>query len=299
MKNKIFIPIVVILLVALYTGVSNYSLKEINTEDLDVSKFIEIADEVSENKAQINWKYVASIIGVIQKNNFKSVDTDKIKYISNLFLEESTDEYKLNNLDLVLDKLNLKKKEKNRVTNYIEDLKYFGLKPERLGADTKYTKFIDNLKDDAIDNYKTYKVLPSITIAQAILESGWGESSLAKDYNNLFGIKADIYWSGSSVTLETTEFEDTKINDKFRKYDNQGDSLKDHAKFLAENKRYKNNGVFDMNTYIYQAKALEKAGYSTAMDENGKKLYASRLIEIIRQYNLQIIDSEVQSENLK
>lgn len=295
MKNKIFITIVVILLVALYTGVSNYSLKEINTEDLDVSKFIEIADEVSENKAQINWKYVASIIGVIEKNNFKSVDTDEIKYISNLFLEESTDEYKLNNLDLVLDKLDLKKKERNRVANYIEDLKYFGLKLERLGSDTKYTKFIDNLKDDAIDNYKSYKVLPSITIAQAILESGWGESSLAKDYNNLFGIKADIYWSGSSVTLETTEFENTKINDKFRKYDNQGGSLKDHAKFLAENKRYKNNGVFDMNTYIYQAKALEKAGYSTAMDENGKKLYASRLIEIIRQYNLQIIDSEVQS----
>ena len=132
-------------------------------------------------------------------------------------------------------------------------------------------KFIDEIKTEAIQNYKDYKILPSITIAQAIIESSWGKSTLAKQYSNLFGIKADAYWKGKSVTLETKEHLDT-------------------------NKRYKNNGVFDAKTYIYQAKALEKAGYSTAKDENGNSIYAARLIELIQQYNLQLIDSEIQSE---
>ena len=83
-------------------------------------------------------------------------------------------------------------------------------------------------------------------------------------------------------------------NSKFRRYNDKGESIKDHAEFLSKNKRYRENGVFDSNTYIYQAKALEKAGYSTAIDENGNKVYAERLINLIRQYNLQLIDSEAQ-----
>ncbi|MGL5714557.1 MAG: glucosaminidase domain-containing protein [Paraclostridium sp.] len=107
-------------------------------------------------------------------------------------------------------------------------------------------------------------------------------------------MKADLSWDGDSVTLETVEYNNDKINDKFRKYKEKSQSVKDHAQFLADNKRYKNNGVFESKTYIYQAKALEKAGYSTAIDENGNKIYAKKLINIIQQYNLQLIDSEVQ-----
>ena len=62
-----------------------------------------------------------------------------------------------------------------------------------------------------------------------------------------------------------------------------------------DNPRYKKYGVFESNTYINQANALQNAGYSTAEDESGKKRYASDLIEIIQQYNLQLIDSEIQS----
>jgi len=66
---------------------------------------------------------------------------------------------------------------KQRVNDYIKQLKYFGLTLYRLNQDSKYTKFIEEIKDEAIKNYKEYKILPSITIAQAILESNWENQS--------------------------------------------------------------------------------------------------------------------------
>lgn len=297
MKNKGFIALIIILIGVIYTMVTNYSLKEIDKEEIDTSKFIKLVDEVSENKAQINWKYVAAITGVKEKNDFKDVDTKEIKDVAKQFLQNKNREYELKSLDEVLEELDFNNKQKNLTYKYINQLKDFGLMPQRLKSDSHYMKFINSIKDDAIKNYKEYKILPSITIAQGILESGWGESSLAKDYNNLFGIKADIYWKGDYITLETREFQNDTINGKFRKYEKAGDSITDHAKFLAENNRYEKSGVFDANTYIYQAKALQDGGYSTDTNEKGEKVYAQRLIEIIRQYNLQLIDSEVQSKN--
>ena len=187
--------------------------------------------------------------------------------------------------------MDFNKREKVRVKKYLEKLEYFGLTPSRLHKDTKYAKFIDEIELSAIENYKKYKILPSITIAQAILESGWGESDLSKKFNNLFGIKADSSWDGEFVTLETLEYNNEKINDKFRKYEEKSQSIDDHGKFLVDNKRYESNGVFEAKTYINQANALEKAGYSTVMDEDGKFIYAELLISLIQQYNLQLIDS--------
>ncbi|GAA0235475.1 glycoside hydrolase family 73 protein [Metaclostridioides mangenotii] len=157
--------------------------------------------------------------------------------------------------------LKFDKREKKLANRYLDDLKGFGTNPDRLHSDSKYMKFINDIKVDSIKNYEEYGILPSITIAQAILESNWGESSLSKNYNNLFGIKADSNWKGQYVTLETLEHKDTMVNSKFRRYDDKGNSIKDHAEFLFKNKRYSENGVFDAKTYIYQANALEKAGY--------------------------------------
>ena len=285
MKIKTFIISAITLFISLYLIIGYHSLKHIDKNRIDVSKYITLVDEVSENKVQVNWKYVVSIIAVENKN--------KIKNTANLFIEKSDNGYKLNSLDNVLNKLNFTDKEKERVNDYIDQLKYFGLTPYRLKEDSKYTKFIEEIKDEAIKNYKEYKILPSITIAQAILESSWGESDLAQIYNNLFGIKADSSWKGEYVTLETFEFYDTKIEDKFRVYSNKNQSIKDHAKFLVDNQRYKKYGVFEAKTYIEQANALQNAGYSTAEDNSGQKRYAKDLIELIRQYNLQLIDSEI------
>lgn len=293
MKIKTFIISAITLFISLYLIIGYHSLKHIDKNRIDVSKYITLVDEVSENKVQVNWKYVVSIIAVENKNKIKNISDDKIKNTANLFIEKSDNGYKLNSLDNVLNKLNFTDKEKERVNDYIDQLKYFGLTPYRLKEDSKYTKFIEEIKDEAIKNYKEYKILPSITIAQAILESSWGESDLAQIYNNLFGIKADSSWKGDYVTLETFEFYDIKIEDKFRVYSNKNQSIKDHAKFLVDNQRYKKYGVFEAKTYIEQAYALQNAGYSTAEDNSGQKRYAKDLIELIRQYNLQLIDSEI------
>jgi len=296
MKIKTFIIGAITFFISLYLIIGHNSLKHIDKHKIDVNKYIKLVDEVSEDKVQVNWKYVVSIIAVENKNKIKNISDNKIKNTANLFIEKLNNTYKLNSLDIVLEKLNFNDKEKERVNNYIEQLKYFGLTPYRLKEDSKYTKFIEKIKEEAIRNYKEYKILPSITIAQAILESSWGESDLAKIYNNLFGIKADSSWKGESVLLETFEFYDTKIEDRFRVYSDKNQSIKDHAKFLVDNPRYIKYGVFDAKTYIEQANALENAGYSTAEDNNGQKRYAKNLIELIRQYNLQLIDSKVQSQ---
>lgn len=295
MKIKKIIPIIIVFIIFITGSLKYYSLKEIDKNNIDVFKYIEYADKVSENKVQVNWKYVASIIAVLNNNNFKKVNDSDIKKIAQLFIEEDSSNYKLKKLEAVLDSLNFNSKEKSRVHDYIDDLENYGVKPSSLNPVTDNMNFINDIKKDAIDNYKEYKVLPSITIAQAILESSWGKSRLSKDFNNLFGIKADIYWDGEYVTLETKEHIDTTINDRFRKYNNKNQSINDHARFLSENKRYKNNGVFEAHTYIYQAQALENAGYSTVANKDGELAYADMLINLIRQYNLQLIDSEVQS----
>lgn len=297
MRVKRFIIIILVILMAV-TLVNKLNFKEINKSDIDINQFIESTDVASGNNAQINWKEVAALLAVSNKNNMKNINDKQIQEISNLFLKKednSSEGKKLYSITEAMEILGFEDKEKKLTYKYLDDLNGFGIKPDRLDPNSKYMKFIEDIKEDSIKNYKEYDVLPSITIAQAILESNWGESSLSKNYNNLFGIKADENWRGQYVTLETMEHKDTMVNSKFRIYNDKSESIKDHAEFLFKNKRYRENGVFDSNTYIYQAKALEKAGYSTAIDENGNKVYAERLINLIRQYDLQLIDSEAQN----
>lgn len=146
--------------------------------------------------------------------------------------------------------------------------------------------FIELIKDKALENYNDYGILPSITISQAIIESNWGKSTLASEYNNLFGIKADESWDGDRVNFETNENHDDIIYSNFRAYESIEDSIKDHGKFLFENSRYRENGFFDSKDYKSQAKALEEAGYATAKNEKGELIYSEIIIEVIEENNL-------------
>lgn len=292
--NKTIIMCVISILICIFIGLKILNKQNnINLDDINISRFIDIVDKTSENKVQVNWKYVCSIISVLNNNNLKNIDDDEIAKISNMFIEKNSSKYYINSLENVIKKLNLDKKKTSLIYKYIDDLKDYSLTPNKTSPNTKYMKFINDIKEVSIDNYEKYNILPSITIAQAILESNWGKSRLSSDFNNYFGIKADASWKGESVFLETNEFYDNTINDRFRKYENKYDSIRDHGKFLYENKRYKNNGVFDAKTYLPQAIALQNAGYSTIEDSSGKKVYAQYLINLIKQYNLQLIDSEV------
>ena len=130
-------------------------------------------------------------------------------------------------------------------------------------------------------------ILPSVTIAQAALESGWGTSELAMRANALFGIKADKRWNGRTYAIKTTEWYNNKpviIVDKFRAYPTWEASIIDHTAFLTGSSRYRYViGEQDCNK---ACRALQAAGYSTDPD------YANKLIRLIEKYNLTQYDKK-------
>nr|WP_252895013.1 LysM peptidoglycan-binding domain-containing protein [Liquorilactobacillus satsumensis] len=142
--------------------------------------------------------------------------------------------------------------------------------------------FLNQILDGAIESWTKYKILPSLTAAQAILESGWGgTSSLASEYHNLFGIKSGTSWTGKTVTLQTEEYYDGSyhtVNSTFRAYDNDSQSITDHAELLAESSRY-SNLVGETNSSTAATKIYED-GYATDIS------YTSKLESIIETYDL-------------
>lgn len=107
-----------------------------------------------------------------------------------------------------------------------------------------------------------------LILAQAALETGWGEHVLAGT-NNIFNIKASASWSGPTKTFNVWEIENGKKvwkDQDFRVYGSVEEALKDRVDFLKENSRYSNAGLFDEGTkgnFVKEATALQKAGYAT------------------------------------
>ena len=144
--------------------------------------------------------------------------------------------------------------------------------------------FINKLSEHTIKGWKEYQILPSLTIAQAILETGWGTNN--KIPNNLFGIKADNSWKGKKELVRTHEYVNGKkvyVNVYFRVYDNIYDSLRDRYLFLQK-PRYK--AVVGEKDYKKACHEILKAGYATDPS------YANKLIGIIEQNKLYEIDKE-------
>ena len=142
--------------------------------------------------------------------------------------------------------------------------------------------FINFLIDGAKEGHKLYGVPASVSMAQAILESGWGKKAPG---NNLFGIKADTSWKGKTINFPTHEIiRGVRVYQtcRFRAYDSFGDSMKDHAAFLVKNERYKS--AFECGTGCEFAKAIAEAGYAT------DPAYADLLVAIITHNNLEQYD---------
>jgi flagellar rod assembly protein/muramidase FlgJ len=147
------------------------------------------------------------------------------------------------------------------------------------------TEFITRLTSPALESQRKSGVPASITIAQAALESAWGESGLAKTGNNLFGIKADSRWRGETLTLNTREFikgQWVVVPAKWRKYASWQSSIDDHANFLRQNPRYQL--CFACLTADAFARALLKAGYATDPS------YADKLISVMQRHQLPALD---------
>ncbi|MGX7099420.1 glucosaminidase domain-containing protein, partial [Globicatella sanguinis] len=148
-------------------------------------------------------------------------------------------------------------------------------------------QFINAVKNGAISGWHKHKILPSISIAQAVLESGWGGSDLSKAPNyNLFGIKASDDWAGEVVNMPTQEWSQSKgyywIRANFRKYNSWDESIEDHGSFFTNTPWRKQNyaRVIGEKDYKVAAKMLRECGYATDVN------YPSKLIKIVDQYNL-------------
>lgn len=157
-------------------------------------------------------------------------------------------------------------------------------------TNTPEAQFLNQIKTGAERGWYDYGILPSVTAAQAIVESGWGQSQLATTGHNLFGIKGS--YQGQSIAFPTQEWNGSRyitINDSFRQYASWSDNVYDHGSFLNENSRYTNlRGVTDANTV---AQLIRSDGYATA------PTYTTTLLAVIRDNNLTAWDKEVTYTN--
>ena len=147
--------------------------------------------------------------------------------------------------------------------------------------ETKITKeeYIEMYREIAIEEMNMYKIPASITLAQGILESGNGNSILAKEANNHFGIKCHKEWTGPTYHMD-----DDEVNECFRKYDNPYESFKDHSLFLTTRDRYSCLFELEITDYVGWARGLKSAGYATNPN------YAEILIKNIEEFELYKFD---------
>lgn len=145
----------------------------------------------------------------------------------------------------------------------------------------QYENYIRQYRDLAVEEMKRYRIPASITLAQGLLESGAGQSTLARKSNNHFGIKCGSDWDGPTVSHD-----DDARGECFRAYKHPKQSYEDHSKFLANRSRYASLFKLKMTDYKGWAKGLKKAGYAT------NPRYADQLIDIIELYELHKYDTK-------
>ena len=163
---------------------------------------------------------------------------------------------------------------------FLSSCSSFGpLSESTLSVDEQINLYIKKYAPAATKNMRFYKIPASITLAQGILESGHGQSTLAKKANNHFGIKCHKGWKGKSISHD-----DDAKDECFRSYKNPLRSYKDHSLFLVERDRY--SSLFKLNRKDYKSWAigLKAAGYAT------DPKYAEKLISLIERFKLNRFD---------
>lgn len=140
-------------------------------------------------------------------------------------------------------------------------------------------EYIETYKDIAMKEMRDHKIPASITLAQGIIESGAGNSALAREAKNHFGIKCHKGWTGKTYTMD-----DDEKDECFRKYKKAEESYRDHSEFLTSRPRYADLFKLDIMDYEGWAKGLKAAGYATS------PTYATALINRINMNKLYLYD---------
>ena len=151
----------------------------------------------------------------------------------------------------------------------------------------KVSTYISNYQNIAIDEMNRSGIPASITLAQGMFESAYGQSPSAIGYNNHFGIKCKKEWTGPYYYKHD---DDRDKNGKlipscFRAYGSVDESFQDHTNFLVGRERYAELFTYAQTDYYNLAMGLERCGYAT------NNMYAERLVEIIERYALNQYDN--------
>ena len=144
-------------------------------------------------------------------------------------------------------------------------------------------RYIEQYADYAMAQMRRYGIPASITLAQGIIESADGKSTLANTANNHFGVKGT--YNGNYVLAD-----DDRPNEKFKKYDNVGQSYEDHSKVLMAQRYQKYVGQLSPDDYRGWAAGIQKGGYATA------KSYVNTIVGVIEGANLQKYDQMVMEQ---
>ncbi len=155
-----------------------------------------------------------------------------------------------------------------------------------IAKDKNIERYIDEFQYIAISEMERTGVPASIKLAQGILESNAGRSTLARKANNHFGIKCGSRWNGKKYYHKDDDYKRGKlVKSCFRGYRDAEYSYLAHSDFLLENRRYNDLFKLDPTNYKKWAKGLKKAGYATS------KTYDKKLIRIIEEYDLDKFDN--------
>lgn len=143
--------------------------------------------------------------------------------------------------------------------------------------------YIEDTEKMAVRIARKNNILPSVMLAQSILESNWGRSELSREYNNYFGIKAVKKDQG--IVFETEEYvdgESGRYMENFKKYSSKRESFEHYAKLLSTAKRYEK--VKTAKNYKEAAKYIKEGGYATDPS------YADKIISVVEKYELDKYD---------
>ena len=152
-----------------------------------------------------------------------------------------------------------------------------------MAKSTSRQQYIDQYAEYAMEQMRRYGIPASVTLAQGIIESANGKSTLAETANNHFGVKGTF--NGAYVVAN-----DDKPNEKFKKYDNVGQSYEDHSKVLMASRYQKFVSSLSPDDYKGWAAGIKKGGYAT--DSN----YVSTIVGVIEGNNLQKYDQMVMEQ---
>ena len=190
---------------------------------------------------------------------------------------------------MIIEQVNSSSK-KEKVNNVLQK-KAIKKSKSTLTAEEKIVAYIEKFGPTAKEEMHKYKIPASITLAQGLLESGFGFGRLASEGNNHFGIKCHSDWKGKRIYHD-----DDEKGECFRVYKDPATSYRDHSLFLTTRSRYDFLFNIKINDYEGWAKGLKKAGYAT------DPKYPDKLISLIERFDLtrfDIIKNKIIRQNSK